>query len=105
VSLLAAPTRGGPPGRGRGFELQQLGQRFATGLMHGRADRHFHGFQIPKSGLAKLGEDDAQDLLYFARDFLMDGFRRFFSCGVSVPSTGRKAQIFSLTSTMSPHSF
>jgi hypothetical protein len=38
-------------------------------------------------------------LVYFSRDFLADGFGRFFSCGVSISSIGRKRQIFSFTST------
>jgi len=69
--------------------------------MHGRAHQHLDCFQIDVARLADANEDGAQQLLYFARDFLLDGVRRFFSCGVSVSSTGRWRQIFSLTSTSS----
>lgn len=44
------------------------------------------------------GKQDAQQLRYFARDFLLDGVRRFFFCGERVCSTGRAWQIFSFTS-------
>jgi hypothetical protein len=69
--------------------------------MHGRAHQHLNGLQIDVARLADAKENGAQQLLYFARDFLLDGVRRFFSCGVSVSSTGRRRQIFSLTSTSS----
>jgi hypothetical protein len=70
--------------------------------MQGGPESHFHRLQIQAAGLLKLGEDAAQQRGYFARDLGVDGFRRFFSSGVSVSSTGRNAQIFSLTSTTSP---
>src|ERR1035441_7537414 len=39
-------------------------------------------------------KDDAQQLVYFARDFLLDRFRRFFSSGESTSgSDGRSWQI------------
>jgi hypothetical protein len=67
--------------------------------MHGRAHRHLDGFQIEMSRFAAGAEDDAQQLLYFARDFLLDRFSRFFSwADGEVSSTGRNAQICSLTS-------
>jgi len=47
-----------------------------------------------------IREDDAQQLVYFMRDFLLDGSAVFFS-GVRVSSAGRKRQICSLTSTSS----
>jgi len=48
--------------------------------------------------LAAAGEDDTQQLVYFARDFLRDCFRRFFSrADGEVSSTGRNWQICSLT--------
>ena len=37
--------------------------------------------------------------VYFLSDFLLDGFRRFFSCGVSDSSMGRAWQISSFTVT------
>ena len=63
----------------RGCELQQFGQRGGAGMVHGRAHRHLHCFQIQTPGLAPTVKDDAQELIYFARDFLADRFRRFFS--------------------------
>jgi hypothetical protein len=48
-------------------------------MVHGRAYRHLHRFQIQTPGLAPTVEDGAQELIYFARDFLADRFRRFFS--------------------------
>lgn len=56
---------------------------------------------IQASRLAAVVEDEAQQLVYFARDFLLDGFRRFFSSGVRVSATGRARQIFSLTANSS----
>jgi hypothetical protein len=67
--------------------------------MHGRAGRHFHGFQIEASRFAESGEDHTQQLTYFPRDFLLDRFGRFFSCGDSVLTwAGRIWQIRALTS-------
>jgi hypothetical protein len=67
--------------------------------MHGRAHQHLDGFQIQAAGFAHPGEDGAQQLLYFPRDFLLDRFGRFFSWADGTDSsTGRKAQICSLTS-------
>ena len=49
--------------------------------------------------LRRRAEDDAQQLVYFARDFLLDRFRRFFSwADGDASSTGRNWQIRSLTS-------
>src|SRR6187402_2457748 len=70
--------------------------------MHGRSHEHLDRFQIQSTRLAEPGEDSPQQLLYFARDFLLDDVRRFFSCSLSGDSsTGRSRQIFSLTSTSS----
>ena len=99
VSLVAARTRDGSLVGGRNWELQQFGQRGCPGLMHGRAHRHLDGFQIQMPRLAATAEDDAQQLVYFARDFLLDRFGRFFSwADGGVSSTGRNSQICSLTS-------
>ena len=73
--------------------------------MHGGAKRHLDRLQIRSADLFSLGEDAAQERSYFARDFRLDRRGRFFSSDVSASSTGRKAQILSLTSTISPHSF
>ena len=69
--------------------------------MHDRPHDHLSGFQVQVSRLAAAVEDDAQQMVYFARDFLLDGFRRFFSSGETVSATGRARQIFSLTSSRS----
>jgi hypothetical protein len=66
--------------------------------MHGRTHRHLDRFQIETPGLAAIFEDDAQELIYFARDFPTDRFDRFFSSGESVSSTGRARQMLSFTS-------
>ena len=79
-------------------KLQQLSESRRAGLMHNGPESHLDCFQIQDAPLLPLGEDAAQQRGYFARDFLADRFGRFFSCGVSVSSTGRARQIFSLTS-------
>jgi hypothetical protein len=62
--------------------------------MHGRAHRHLDGFQIQTAGLAAAVENDTQQFVYFARDFLLDRFGRFFSCSVcGSASAGRARQI------------
>jgi hypothetical protein len=73
--------------------------------VHGGAECHFHRFQVGAAGPLALGENSTQQRCYFAREFGLDRFGRFFSCGVSASSTGRKAQISSLTSTSCPHNF
>jgi len=67
--------------------------------VQGRTQGHLGRLQIETARLAALLEDDAQELVYFPRDFPVDRFRRFFSWGLSVSSTGRARQIFALTST------
>ena len=75
--MVAASASNVPLGGSRYGELQQLGQRGCPGPMHGHA----------------------QQLVYFARDFLLDGFGRFFSwADGAVSPTGRNSQICSLTS-------
>lgn len=82
------------------FELQQLRQGSGPGLMHGGTDRCLDTLQIEAAARFAVAENDAQQLLYFAGDFLLDDLRRFFSWAVrSVCSTGRKRQILRLTST------
>ncbi len=67
--------------------------------MHGRAHHHLGGLQIYMPCFAAGGEEDAEQLSYFARDFLLDRFRRFFPwADGTVSTTGRNWQIFSLTS-------
>jgi hypothetical protein len=49
-----------------------------------------------------VAEDERQQMFYFAGDFLLDRFRRFFSWGVASSSVvGRKRQRVLLTSTKS----
>jgi hypothetical protein len=59
-------------------ELEQFGQHRRPSLMHGRADRHLDRFQIEAAGFVAAAEQDAQELVYFARDFPVDRFGRFF---------------------------
>ena len=73
--------------------------------MHGGAKRHLDRLQIRAADLLSLGEDAAQERSYFTRDFCLDRRSRFFSSDVSASSIGRKAQILSLISTISAHSF
>ncbi|HEY6847208.1 MAG TPA: hypothetical protein VI320_13415 [Terracidiphilus sp.] len=47
-------------------------------MAHGRAHRPLHRFEIKTPGLAPAVEDRAQELIYFACDFLADRFRRLF---------------------------
>ena len=96
--LVAAGTGNGALVGGRLGKLQQLSESRRAGLMHSGAESHLDCFQIQDAALLPLGEDTAQQRGYFARDLLVDRFGRFFSCGVSVSSTGRAWQIFSLTS-------
>jgi len=85
----------------RGGKLQQLGQCGGSGPMQGRTHRHFGGFQIQMACFAAALEQDAEQLVYFARDLLVDRRGRFFSSGERVSSTGRARQILSLTSSNS----
>jgi hypothetical protein len=68
--------------------------------VHGGTHGHLDGLQIEAARLAAGVEDDAQQLVYFAGDFLLDRFGRFFSwASSSCSSTGRKRQTDRLTST------
>jgi hypothetical protein len=73
----------------RGWELEQFGQNRCPSLVHGGAHQHLGGLQFQVSCLAAAVENDTQQLVYFARDFLLDGFRRFFSSGAIASATGR----------------
>jgi len=86
----------------RRLELQQLRKGGSPGLMHRGADGCLYTLQIEAAGGLAVAENDAQQLLYFAGNFLANRFRRFFPWAVcSASSTGRKRQIFRLTSTRS----
>ena len=62
------------------FALQQLRQRHGPGLMHSGTDRCLNTLQVELAGRLAVAENDAKQLLYFARDFFLDRFGRFFSC-------------------------
>ena len=82
---------------------QQLRQGARSGLMHGGSHRGLNGFQIEPAMVATLLKNNPQELVYFVGNFLLDGLRSFFSWVVcSVCLTGRKRQIFRLTSTSWP---
>src|ERR1039457_752158 len=99
MSAMAASTRKGVLLGGRRRELQQFAQRGCPGVVHGRAHSHLDGLQIQVPRLTATAKDDAQQLVYFARDFLLDRFSLFFSWVVGeISSTGRNSQICSLTS-------
>jgi hypothetical protein len=79
--------------------MEQFAQRGCPCVVHGRAHSHFDSFQIQTPRLAAGAEDDAQQLVYFARDLLLDRFGRFFSWADGwSSSTGRNWQTLSLTS-------
>jgi len=59
-------------------ELQELSERRRAGVMHRRTHGHLSSFQIETASSTALLEDRAEELVYFARDFLADRFRRFF---------------------------
>jgi hypothetical protein len=98
IGLKAALARKGAL-LGCGFcEAQEFAQGCRAGLVQGRAHGHLDGLQIQSPRLAAAVEDNAQQLVYFARDFVTDGLRRFFSSGESVSgSDGRIRQICALT--------
>lgn len=80
-------------------KLQQFGQRGRPSVVHRRAHRHLDSLQIQTPRLAAGAEDDAQQLVYFARDLLLDRVCRFFSWAEGWgSSTGRNWQTRSLTS-------
>jgi hypothetical protein len=76
---------------------QQLGQRGSPGLMHGGSQSGFHRFQVESAVAVALLKNNAQKSVYFAGDFLLDDFGRFFSWADGRVSTGRNSQICSLT--------
>jgi hypothetical protein len=68
--------------------------------MHRRADDGFDGFEVEPTGLAAILKDRVQQPVYFAGNFPLDRFGRFFSCGCGVvSSSGRRRQICVLIST------
>lgn len=59
--------------------LQQFGQRGSSGLMHGGADCGFDGFEVEAAGPPAILKDRSEQAVYFAGDFPLDRFSRFFS--------------------------
>jgi hypothetical protein len=66
--------------------------------VHRGPHRHPGRFQIESASLTPVLKDKTEQRAYFPFDFLPDRFRRFFSCGVRVSSTGLTRQIFSFVS-------
>jgi hypothetical protein len=99
--FVTAGTGKFPLVRGGRFAAQQMAECGGAGLMHGGSYRHLDRFQIYAASFALLLKDESEQGRYFPFDFPMDDFRRFFSCGVRLSSTGRERQIFSLTSSSS----
>jgi hypothetical protein len=62
--------------------------------MHGRTHGHLQGFQIPPPRLATGAKGNAQQLFYFARDFLLDRFDRLFSLTDGEASSTGHANLF-----------
>ena len=60
------------------FELQQLRRGSGPGLMHRGTDRCLDTLQVESAGRFAVAENDAKQVLYFAGDFLLNDFRRFF---------------------------
>jgi hypothetical protein len=96
--LVSAGTRHLALIRAGRIAPQQLAQRGRSGPMHGSPHGHLDGLQIESAGLALVLKHKPEQGAYFPFDFLTDRFRRFFSCGGSVASTGLARQIFSFTS-------
>jgi len=82
-----------------GSFAEQVGQGGCTGAMHALADEHLDRLQVEAPVLAAVGQDLLDKRTYFAGDFLLDGFQRFFSCSDGRSgSEGRWWQICALTS-------
>ena len=70
--------------------------------MHRRTNGCLDALKVEAARRLAIAENDAQGLLYFAGDFFLDRFDRFFPWSLwPVCSTGRKRQIFRLTLTRS----
>jgi hypothetical protein len=93
---------------GRNSVFQQSTQSDCSGLLQGNPQGGFDRLQIRSAVFVTLGEDATQQLVYLARDLLMDCSSRFFSWSVQPPrccSTGRSSQIFWLIRTKFSLSF
>jgi hypothetical protein len=71
--------------------------KWRSGVRQSRAPGPLDGFQMEMAALTALREDDAQQLVYCACDFLGDRCRRF-SPGEKGSSTGRARPICAFTS-------
>ena len=78
--------------------VEQILEHHRTQLMRGGTSGHFDRFQIKLTTFTQTLEDHLQQCGYFLRDFTLDRFGRFFSCGDSDSFTGRVRQILSFTS-------
>jgi hypothetical protein len=66
--------------------------------VHGGSQSDFDRFQVEPAVAAALLKNKVQKSFYFAGDFLLDRFGRFFSWADGrAASTGRNSQICSLT--------
>lgn len=97
LRLLAAGA--GDPVVVRFWHAQQPLHGRCPGVVHRVPHQHLDGLQINPACLMPIAEDNLQYAAYFPGNFLLDGFGRFFSCGVRVSSTGRVRQICSFTTT------
>ena len=88
--------------RNRSGLLQQVAERRRSGPVHGGSRCRFDSLQVESTSPVQPREEDAEKLVYFPCDFLVDRFGRFFSCSDrSGSSMGRSLQIFSFTSSRS----
>jgi hypothetical protein len=68
-----------------GGNCSSLVKNRCPGMVHGGAHQHFGGFQFQMSRLQAAVENHTQQLDYFARDLLLEGFGRFFLMEESYP--------------------
>ena len=81
-------------------QREQASQSGSSGSVHRATHGHLHRFQIQPSALVTVQQDYPYQSAYFAGDFLLDAFGRFFPSGDELASAiGRKRQIRVLTST------
>jgi hypothetical protein len=79
TSGATAGTRNRPVIGIRRLALQQSRQGRCAGPMHGGTHGGFDTLQIETAVGVATAENHAQQLIYFAGDFLLDDLRRFFS--------------------------
>ena len=81
--------------------VEQILEHHRTQLVCRCTSSNFDRLPIKLTALTQTLEDYLQQCGYFLRNFMLDRFRRFFSCGDNDSDTGRARQIFSFTSTRS----